>query len=168
MKTKIVVMIWLLVPSVIVAGCASGVKQPTEPPPHAHLLPFTQVLGEYHLRLVVDHSDKEMTLVFEDMSEKPVRPVRFQTINATVVLPDGTEKKAVFRAVDQSVHAHATHRSPHPVLRFQKFGIFTAKAEWLEATPKFTLDVVVPIEGQDHRLTFNYEAPGGKIPYHRR
>lgn len=152
-------------------GCAPQAKQQvTEPAPHPHDYPFTEVIGDYHLRLVVDHADGEMALVFEDISEKPIKLVGFQRIKGEVTLPDGTVKEEIFRAVKTSTHSrHWTHKRAHPVVSKKRLvGIFTAGPEWIKTTPKFALEVIVPFKGRDYQLAFQYEAPAGKVPYHRR
>jgi hypothetical protein len=105
--------------------------------------------------LVVDHAAGKMTLIFEDISEEPVKPIRTEKIIGKVTLPDGRVIKETFRAKYRS---HRERVREHPV------GSFTARAEWIKATPKFELVVAFFFRGRDYELTFNYEVAGGKIP----
>lgn len=123
--------------------------------PHPHDYPFTVVLRDYHVRLVVDHAAGKMTLIFEDISEEPLKPIRLEKIFGKVTLPDGRVIKETFRAQYESRRAQFRN---HPV------GSFTARAEWIKATPKFELVVTFFFRGKDYEFTFNYEVPGGKIP----
>lgn len=150
-------------------GCAPGKKrQVAEPPPHSHYFPFTQVIGDYHLRLIVDHADGDMALVFEDFAERPIKPVECTSIQGKATLPDGRVEELRFRADTthgkKFRHRYYTRRSTMP----RECGIFTAKGEWIKKTPAFTLEVIVPLMGERHERTFKYEAPGGEVPYHRR
>lgn len=146
----------LVLPVLAGLGCATY-KEVIEAhaTPHPHAYPFTVVLRDYHVRLVVDHAAGKMTLIFEDISEEPVKPVRMEKIIGKVTLPDGNEIKETFRA------RYRTRRA-----QFKKYpvGSFTARAEWIKATPKFELVVAFFLRGTDYELTFNYEVPGGKIP----
>ncbi len=149
-----------------VLGCASEAKRGAhEPLPHSHYYPFTQVMGDYHLRLVVDHADGEMALVFEDIAERPVKPVELDRIEGKVTFPDGTVKDETFRPRTIPGKRYFRHRYGSVSRRR---GIYTALGDWIKTAPRFSLDVVVPFKGEDHKLTFQYEAPGGEVPYHRR
>lgn len=156
----------------ITLGCATANKvKETHVPPHSHYYPFTEGLGEkYHVRLLVDHQTGEAALVFEDISEKPIKLLRLRSIKGKALLPDGTVKEEMFWAVKGLDHSHWTHRRAHPVFRSKKrrTGTFTTSAEWIKTTPKFKLQVAFPFKGSDHELTFRYEVPGGKIPFHRK
>jgi len=151
-------------------GCASQAKwQVTEPAPHSHYYPFTEVIGEYHLRLIVDHADGDMALVFEDFAERPVKPVTYDSLEGQVTLPDGTVYQETFRAQTSpgGKYRRRYYSRKYGSMPRQR-GIFTARADWIKTTPVFTLEVNVPFMGESHQLTFQYEAPGGKVPYHRR
>jgi hypothetical protein len=151
-------------------GCAPGEKrQVTEPLPHSHYFPFTQAIGDYHLRLIVDHADGNMALVFEDFAERPSKVAKCTSIQGKATLPDGRVEELTFRAHttpgEKLRHRHYTRRSTMPP---RECGIFTAEGEWIKKTPAFTLEVTVPLMGERHERTFVYEAPGGEVPYHRR
>lgn len=170
MTRKIGVLISFIV-VLLALGCAPQTKrEATKHASHPHYYPYTEVMGDYHLRLVVSHADGKMALVFEDIAEKPIKLVRLERIKGEVTLPDGTAREEIFRPVDASGHgSHWSHRRPHPGVSKKRIaGIFTTSAEWIKETSKFSLDVTVPFKGSDHQLTFQYEAPGGEIPSHRR
>ncbi len=136
-----------------------------EPGAHSHYYPFTKVMGDHHLRLVVDHAYGKMALVFEDIAERPVKPVRLDRINAKIVLPDGTVKEQMFRPRTTPGKRYYNNRyGTHS----NKRGRYVARGDWIKESSKFDVDVVVPFKGEEHRLTFQYEAPGGELPLHRR
>ena len=144
------------------ASLACRAPQPqygVQPPPHPHELPFTQPLNGYHVRLEVDHLEEEMALIFEDISEKPVRLLRLTDIEGEVVLPDGTKEEVTFRAPGKVPY--------HKYLRRQLAGVYVARAEWLKTMPVFVLHVAIPLKGRDYLLTFDYQVSGGRIPFHR-
>ena len=152
-------------------GCASEQKAPLTPiPPHTHAYPFTEVLGEkHHVRLLVDHTIGEMALIFEDISENPIKLIRLQRIRAKAIFPDGEVKDEIFRSVKDFHRKHWTHRRTHGLRSKKRLtGRFIAKAEWIKTTPQMNLKVVIPFEGQNYPLNFQYKAPGGKIPFHRK
>ena len=151
-------------------GCASQAEREVhEPLPHSHYYPFTEVIGDYHLRLIVDHADGDMALVFEDFAERPVKPVEFDNIEGKVTFPDGRVQEETFRA---RTNPGEKYRRRYYSRKYgsmpRQRGIFTARGEWIKSTPKFTLEVAVPFKAKDYQLTFQYETPGGKVPYHRR
>lgn len=151
-------------------GCAPEAKRKvTEPPPHSHYYPFTEVIGDYHLRLIVDHADGDMALVFEDFAERPVEPVTYESLEGIVTFPDGTAQRETFRARTSpgEKYRRGYYSRKYGSMPRQQ-GIFTARGEWIKTTPSFTLEITVPFMGQRHHLTFEYEAPSGKVPYHRR
>lgn len=147
-------------------GCATKEKpQVTQPPPHGHYHPFTTVIGDYHVRLVVDHSEGELTLIYEDISEKPVKVVRSRSIEGKAVLPDGTIKSLTFHAVK----AHWGRRQgKYFQPRRNLAGTFHAEGEWIKTTPKFELVAELPLKGTYYKRTFEYEVPGGEIRFHRK
>lgn len=151
-------------------GCASEARRGVhEPVPHSHYYPFTEVIGDYHLRLIVNHADGDMALVFEDFAERPVKPVEFESIKGRVTFPDGTVQEETFRArtrLGEKYTRRYYSRKYGSMPRQQ--GIFTAPSEWIKTTPTFTLEVMLSFQGRNYELTFQYEAPGGQIPYHRR
>jgi len=145
-------------------ACATKEEaQMIQPPPHTHYHPFTAVIGDYHVRLVVDHREGELTLIYEDISEKPVKVVSSRSIEGKVLLPDGTIKNVTFHAV--KVHWGRQRRYP-PTRRLA--GTFHAEAEWIKTTPKFELVAELPLKGAHYERTFEYEVPGGKIRFHRK
>jgi hypothetical protein len=149
-------------------GCAPGPKKMVQPPPHSHYFPFTEVIGDYHLRLIVDHVDGDMALVFEDVQEQPIKAVECREIGGKVTFRDGSVEKVTFRADTMAGkkyrESYITRRSPIP----RQCGVFTAEGEWIKKAPKFTLDVSVPLMGEEYQRTFKYEAPQEKVPYHGR
>jgi hypothetical protein len=164
--TKRISIIVSLIFVLVGAGCATEKKvKATHVPPHPHHYPFTEVLDDYHVRLVVDHNSGEMALIFVDISEKAVKVVRVQRIMGKATLPHGRVIEETFRSEKHPGEKYKTRRS-----RFKKrlAGMFTAQAEWVKTTPKFGLTVLFPFKGTDRQLTFNYEVPGGEIPFHRR
>ena len=137
---------------------------------HPHFFPYTKVLaGDYHLRLVVDHSESEMLLVFEDISEKAVKIMPLKTISAEVLLPGGESKMVKFKAVKDK-KKRTSHRDAHPVLRLtkRKAGTFSSNASWLNDSPDFDLIVTFPFQGKDYKFVFNYSTGGHMFPYHMR
>lgn len=150
-------------------GCASQVKKPiSEPPPHSHYYPFTEVIGEYHLRLIVDHHERNMALVFEDYAEQPAKPVTFRSIEGKITFPDNTIKEQIFLSDTEICNRYCRRYYSRKYGFPKQRGVFTSEAEWIKTTPKFTLDVDLNFEGKDYHLTFQYEVPAGSIPYHRK
>lgn len=151
-------------------GCAPrGKREVTEPPPHSHYYPFTEVIGDYHLRLIVNHADGDMALVFEDFAERPIKAVECRSIQGKVTLPDGKVEEVTFRAhTSPGEKYRRTYYSRKYGSMPRQCGIFTAGGEWIKTTPAFTLEVTVPLIEESHQRTFEYEAPGGGVPYHRR
>jgi hypothetical protein len=139
------------------SGCAVEEKQRIiqKPEPHPHRYPFTEVTGNYHVRLEVDHAKGKMLLLFEDISEEPVRLLRLKRIKGKVVLPDGIVKIETFRPWPH-LHRKRTLR--------RGAGRYVARGKWIKTTPAFILNVKVHLKGHAYELTFNYEIPGGKIP----
>lgn len=162
----------ILIPCVMVClalGCAQkATKSLHEPAPHSHYYPFTKIIGDYHLRLIVDHADGDMALVFEDFAERPIEAVDCGSIQGKVTFPDGRVEEVTFRShtnpAEKYRRRYYTRRSTMP----RECGIFTAKGEWIKTTPAFALEVTAPLMGALHQRTFEYEAPGGQVPYHRR
>ncbi len=146
-------------------SCATTEKtQLTQPPPHSHYYPFTQVIGDYHVRLVVNHTEGELTLIFEDSSEKPVKIVRSRRIKGKAVLPDGTIEDVIFYT--SKVPWGPRRRHYHPRKRLA--GTYYAQAEWVEITPRFELTAQLPLMGEYYERIFEYEVPGGELPVHRK
>jgi hypothetical protein len=146
-------------------GCATKEKpQVVQPPPHSHYYPFTQVIGDYHVRLMVNHSKGELTLIYEDISERPVKIVHSRRIKAKAILPDGTIKDVRFYT--SRVPWGPRPRHYHPSQRLA--GIYYARAEWVKSSPKFELTAELPLEGEYYERTFRYEVPGGEIPLYRK
>lgn len=151
-------------------SCASEARRGVyEPIPHSHYFPFTEVIGHYHLRLIVDHADGDMALVFEDFAERPIKAVECRSIQGKVTLPDGRVEEATFHShTDPGEKYRRRYYSRKYGSMPRQCGIFTAGGEWIKTTPVFTLEVTVPLMGERHQRTFEYEAPGGEVPYHRR
>jgi hypothetical protein len=134
---------------------------------HPHYYPYTKVLAdEYHLRLDVDHNEKKMALIFEDISEKAVRLVTFNTIDGEVILPGGESRKVKLTAVKEE--SKRTRRDPL-VTTFgkRKAGRFEAEADWLRTATDFDLIVTFPFADKDYKFVFEY-ATSGPYPYHMR
>lgn len=153
----------------LVLGCAPrGKQQMVQPTPHSHYYPFTEVIGDYHLRLIVDHADGDMALVFEDFRERPTKPVKCRSIHGKVTFPDGRVEEVVFKSHTSFAEKHRgryyTRRSTMP----KECGIFTERGEWIKTAAAFTLEVTVPLKGERYQRTFEYEAPGSEVPYHRK
>ena len=154
-----------------VSGCAADKRAPVDsPPPHSHNHPFTEVLGKaHHVRLIVNHAQGEMALLFEDISEKPVKIIRAQKIVGEVELPNRTVKKEIFRSVNMFHKDHWTNRRARAARLIKRLaGDFVARGEWIKTTAQFDLKVVVPFQGADYALTFQYKVPGGSVPFHRK
>jgi hypothetical protein len=142
-------------------SCASWKKENTNHhQPHEHEFPFTKVMGDYHLRLQVDHINKEMMLIFEDIVERPVKIVDLRQINGEIIFHNGTTKQVTFYPQEPIMRKHITHREA---------GIYVERGEWIGSTPALKLHIKVPFEGKEYDFTYDYEVPGGKIeiPYHR-
>ena len=132
---------------------ASGEKREAEDYhqlPHSHILPFTEVMGDYHVRLEVEHKWGRMLLIFEDITENPIKLVDLRSIKGKVTLSDYTEME-VLLLPERSLH------SKHYSRRLA--GIYVNHGKWLKTTPAFTLYVNIPFEGKGHHLTFDYKAP---------
>ena len=154
-----------------ISSCTTDRRAPVEsPPPHSHNYPFTEVLGKaHHVRLIVNHAQGEMALLFEDISEKPVKIIRAQKIIGEVELPDSTVKKEIFRSVNVLHKGHWTRKRARAArLKKRLAGDFVARGEWIKTTPQFDLRAMVPFQGTDYNLTFQYKVPGGSIPFHRK
>jgi hypothetical protein len=133
---------------------------------HSHFYPYTEVLaGEYHLRLDVDHNEKKMALIFEDISEKAVRLVTFNVIDGEVIFPGGETQPVKLRAVKEE--SKRTRRDPLvDTLAKRKAGRFEAAADWLREATDFDLIVSFPFEGKDYKFVFKYSTGGHMYPYH--
>jgi hypothetical protein len=137
---------------------------------HPHFFPYTKVLADdYHLRLVVDHGESEMQLIFEDISEKAVRIMPLKTISAEVLFPGGDTKMVEFKAV-KNKKKRTSHRDSHPVSRLtkRKAGTFSSNASWLNDSLDFDLIVTFPFQGKDYKFVFDYSTGGHLFPYHMR
>lgn len=139
------------------SGCALEEKQRTiqQPEAHLHKYHFTEVMGDYHVRLEVDHGKGKMFIIFEDISERPVKLLSLKTIGSKVIFPDGTIKTVTFRSL------RPIYRK---LISLRKSGIYVVRKEWLETTPSFVVKVKIRFKGRKYELTFNYEVPSGKIP----
>ena len=135
---------------------------------HPHYYPYTQVLAdEYHLRLVVDHNESKLALVFADISEKAVRLVSFKSIDGEVVLPGGETKEVKLTAVKEE--SKRTRRDPLiSRLGKRKAGTFEVVADWIRSTPNFALIVSFPFEGKDYKFVFEYTIGRQMLPHHRK
>jgi len=134
---------------------------------HPHFYPYTKVLAEdYHLRLLVDHAESEIMLIFEDITENAVRIMPLKTIAAEVLFPGGETKMVEFKA--EKNERKGTHRDAHPVLRLnrRKAGTFVYKADWIKDSPDFSLIVTFPFQGKDYKFVFDYSTGGDMYPYH--
>lgn len=147
-----------LCPIVLIFAMAScAPQQPTvhEITPHEHLYPNTEVLGDYHLRLVVDHNQGKLFLIFEDISEYPVRPVKNLTkIVGTAKLPDGSVKELTFTPTEPPGHKliHGFHQHARYA------GLYISQADWARRTNNFKLTVIVPFHGREYELSYDYDA----------
>jgi hypothetical protein len=150
----------------LILGCAP--KRMVQPPPHSHYFPFTQVIGDYHLRLIVDHVDGDMALVFEDFAERPLKPVECNNIEGKVTFPDGSVEEVEFRTYTSPGEKYRRRYYSRKYSMLNQCGIFTARREWIKTTSKFTLEVTVVLRGERYQRTFEYEAPGGGMRYHGR
>ena len=165
MTKRAIILIFLIV--FIITGCAGkNMEKATPFSPHSHYYPFTEVLEDYHVRLVVDHTEGVMILVFEDISERPIKAVRLQRIKGNAILPDGKVIKETFRAKKPLGTSGRPRGSKFYFGR--SVGKFNNQAEWVKTTPKFDLKVTFPFRGTDRELAFNYEVYGGKIPSHKK
>ncbi len=154
----------------VFVGCASKAEKPLHQlVPHSHYYPFTQVIGDYHLRLIVDHADGDMALVFEDFAEQPIKAVECGSIDGKVTLPDGRVEEVTFRPhTDPGEKYRRRYYSRKYGSMPRQCGILTAGGEWIKTTPAFTLEVTVRLMEERYQRTFEYAAPGGEVPYHRR
>ena len=134
---------------------------------HPHAFPYTKVLGEdYHLRLVVDHAESEILLIFEDISEKAVRIMPLKKLSAEVLFAGGKTKKVEFKAV--KAKSKRSHPDAHPVYRLSKrrAGKFAYRADWIKDSLDFDLIVSFPFQGKDYKFVFDYSTGGHMFPYH--
>lgn len=134
---------------------------------HPHFYPYTKVLAEdYHLRLLVDHAESEIMLIFEDITEKAVRIMPLKTISAEVIFPGGDTKIVEFKA--EKYKRESTRRDAHPILMLDKrrAGTFVCKADWIKDTPDFDLIVTFPFQGKEYKFVFDYSTGGDMYPYH--
>ncbi|MEN8136150.1 MAG: hypothetical protein ABFS18_11540 [Thermodesulfobacteriota bacterium] len=133
---------------------------------HPHHYPYTKVLAdEYHLRLVVDHNESKLALVFADISEKAVRLVTFKTIDGEVFLPGGETKEIKLTAVKDK--SKRTRRDPLIFnLGKRKAGVFEYKADWIENVTELDLIVSFPFGGKDYKFVFEYSTGGHMFPQH--
>jgi len=135
---------------------------------HPHYYPYTKVLAdEYHLRLVVDHNESKMALVFEDISERAVRLVSFKSIDGEVVLPGGETKEVKLTAVKKESKSGRRDPLIFNLVR-RKAGEFEVVADWIRTTANFDLIVSFPFEGKDYKFVFEYTSGGHMSPQHRR
>jgi hypothetical protein len=143
----------------ITIGCVNVERQDVthQIETHPHKYPFTEVINDYHVRLEVDHIDGKMFLIFENISEKPIKFLEMRTIKAEVIFPDNSFREEVFRPIKTLFY--------RPQRR--KASTYVAQDEWLKTTPSFILKVKIPFKEKDYELIFNYEVPGGEIPLHR-
>jgi hypothetical protein len=118
------------------------------------------------LRLVVDHAESEMLLIFEDISEKAVRIMPLKKIAAEVIFSGGDTKKVEFKAVKKK--GKRSHRDAHPVSRLGKrrAGLFVYRADWIKDSLDFDLIISFPFQGKDYKFVFDYSTGGHMFPYH--
>jgi hypothetical protein len=135
---------------------------------NTHYFAYTKHLAdEYHLRLVVDHNESKLALVFADISEKAVRLVSFKSIEGEVVLPGGETKKVKLTPVKEK--SKRTKRDPLVTrLGKRKAGTFEVVADWIRTTPNFALIVSFPFEGKDYKFVFEYAVGSQMLPHHRK
>jgi hypothetical protein len=137
-------------------GCApQQTAQEIAPQPTEY--PFTQVMGDYYVRLVVDHVEGEMFLLFENVKEEPVELLRLEGIESEATLPDGAIRREIFQPTEALEHKfiHRYHRH----LAERLACCYMVKADWLKTTPNFDLKVKVPFEGQMYDLEYEYRQP---------
>lgn len=151
--------LWLLGTALVLALIGCGPQRPTlhEITPHEHHYPNTEVLGDYHLRLVVDHSSGELFLIFEDISEYPVRPVKnLERFTGTASLPDGSVKRLTFVPSEPLGHRFIRTRKFHQHARYA--GLYMSQADWVKSAESFRLTVTVPFHGRDYELSYDYRS----------
>jgi len=135
---------------------------------NSHDYPYTRHLAdEYHLRLVVDHNESKLALVFADISEKAVRLVKFKSIDGEVVLPSGETKKVKLTAVKKKSYKTRRESLVSRIVK-RKAGTFEFVADWIRTTPNFALIVSFPFEGKDHKFIFDYTIGRQLLPHHRK
>lgn len=143
--------------ALVLAVASWAVPQPTlhETTPHEHRYPNTEVLGDYHLRLVVDRNQGKLFLVFEDISEYPVRPVKnLGKIAGTAKLPDGSDKMLTF--IPSEPLGHKFIHKFHEHARYA--GLYVSQADWARTATNFKLTIVVPFHGREYELNYDYDA----------
>lgn len=135
---------------------------------HPHYYPYTKVLAdEYHLRLVVDHNESKLALVFADISEKAVKLVTLKSIDGEIVLPGGETKEVKLTAVKEK--DMRSRRDPLiSRLGKRKAGVFEYKADWIKSATELDLIVSFPFEGKDYKFVFEYSTGGRMFPHHMR
>lgn len=159
-----------MIASIILFAASNGQAGPLgDVPDHPHMFPYTKVLAEdYHLRMIVDHQESEIMLVFEDISEKAVQIMPLKTIDAEVIFAGGDRREFQLKAIDEN--DVRTHRDAHPVLRLDKrrAGRFVYRADWIKEALDFDLIVSFPFKGKDYKFVFDYSTGGNMFPHHMR
>ena len=124
-------------------------KRP-QPEKHVHEYPFTEDMGNYHVRLEVNHTKGTMIILFEEFSEEPVKLQRFKTIKGKITFPDRSEKQETFITIKSLAQKWISRENP---------GVYMARKEWLKSADAFKLELTASFKGQDHNLIFNYQKP---------
>jgi hypothetical protein len=125
-------------------------QKTVQPEKHAHEYPFTEDMGNYHVRLEVNHTIGTMIILFEEFSEEPVKLLRFKTIRGKITFPNRSEKIETFVTIKYMAEKWISREAP---------GIYMASKEWLKSADAFKLELTASLKGQDHNIIFNYQKP---------
>ncbi len=121
-----------------------------QPEKHTHEYPFTEDMGNYHVRLEVDHTNGTMIILFEEFSEESVKLLRFKSIKGKITFPKRSEKIETFITIKYMAEKWITREAP---------GIYMFSKEWLKSADTFKLELTASLKGKDHNIIFNYQKP---------
>ena len=142
-----------LLTGLLLCGCN---QRPITTPPHPHQKPLTKTVDHYHVRLIVEQSLGKMWLVFEDISEAPVRAMRPRNIFAKAIMANGKTIKLRFHPVPPPYEKYHKPRKHH---KKRLVSLFATKANWIKTTDRFDLAVEFIYGGKHYPLLFRYGFP---------
>lgn len=125
-------------------------QKTAQPEKHVHEYPFTEDMGNYHVRLEVNHIKGIIRIIFEEYSEEPVKLLRFKTIKGKITFPDRSEKRETFVTIKSLAQKWISRENP---------GVYMARKEWLKSAAAFKLELTASFKGQEHNFIFDYQKP---------
>ena len=146
----------VMVLMVILSCTANSSKVHDDSNGHPHKYPLTKTVGDYHVRLIVNHEQGKMWLVFEDYKERTARVVRPKHVPGRVHLPDGQILDITFHPVPPPWFKY--HR-PRPHHEQKLVYAFVNEGDWIKEAPKFLLRVNLLFGGQRYELEYDYVKP---------